>query len=102
MLATQQDSDDSEPETTACFLDFDSSRSRSPAEKFPVVRTPWTVGKENKLLELWQEHECLYSLSDKCHNKLEREKRWAEIAAALELPGEHVFVWWDKMFDMNY
>lgn len=47
--------------------------------------------KEDRFLELWQQHECLYNLSaDKFYDKMEREKKWAEIAALLELPGEKV------------
>ncbi|XP_033466660.2 uncharacterized protein LOC117246795 [Epinephelus lanceolatus] len=92
-LNTQQNSEESNPEDTAFSLDLDSGRSHSPAEKATIVRTNWSIEKENRLLQLWQQHNCLYDLSaDRFHDRLEREKRWAEIASALELPVEDVKV----------
>ncbi|XP_051272769.1 uncharacterized protein wu:fb74b10 [Dicentrarchus labrax] len=91
MLTTQQDSDDSEPDNTAFSPDLDSGRSRSPAENAAAVRTTWSVEKEDRFLELWQQHECLYNLTgDRFYDRIEREKKWSEIATALELPVEDV------------
>ncbi|GAA6234925.1 uncharacterized protein LOC108885274 [Lates japonicus] len=88
---SEQNSDDGDPESTALSLDLDSGRSHSPAESAANARTTWTVEKEDRFLELWQQHECLYNLSaDKFYDKMEREKKWAEIAALLELPVEDV------------
>ncbi|KAK7925262.1 hypothetical protein WMY93_007572 [Mugilogobius chulae] len=45
----------------------------------------WTLAKEELLVEKWQLHECLYNVSCKTyHNRVEKEKAWAEIAAELE------------------
>ncbi len=46
---------------------------------------------EENVIELWQEHECLYDISTKMYyNRAEKEKRWTEIANALQQPGELV------------
>ncbi len=38
---------------------------------------------------MWQEHECLFDISNEMyHNRAEKEKRWTEIANALQQPGE--------------
>ncbi|XP_029953718.1 uncharacterized protein LOC115393067 [Salarias fasciatus] len=86
------ESDYSELDSAALSADHDSGASRSSfAENSLITRKRWTVGKENKLLELWEQHECLYNLSsDKFHNKIERERKWVEIASVLELPVEEV------------
>ncbi len=35
---------------------------------------------EENLIELWQEHECLYDISNEMyHNLAEKEKRWTEM-----------------------
>ncbi|KAF4115304.1 hypothetical protein G5714_002793 [Onychostoma macrolepis] len=51
----------------------------------------WTEEMEEHLIELWQEHECLYDISTEMyHNRAEKEKRWTEIANALQQPVEDV------------
>lgn len=51
-------------------------------------RVKWTLEMEGKLVELWQENECLFDVSSKeFHIREEKEKRWAAIAAALGRPG---------------
>ncbi|XP_042364129.1 uncharacterized protein wu:fb74b10 [Plectropomus leopardus] len=90
-LTTQLESDGSNPENTTFSLDLDSGRSHSPADKVAIARTNWSVEKENKLLQLWQQHPCLYEFSaDRFHDRLEREKKWTEIATTLDLPVEDV------------
>ncbi|XP_073731832.1 uncharacterized protein [Misgurnus anguillicaudatus] len=50
-------------------------------------RKSWTQSLEQNLIELWQEHECLYDVSHEMyHNRAEKEKRWTEIANALNQP----------------
>lgn len=54
-------------------------------------RKAWTQGMEQKLIELWQKHECLYDVSHELyHNKAEKEEKWTEVANALQQPGKHV------------
>ncbi len=49
----------------------------------------WTEEMEENLIEMWQEHECLFDISNEMyHNRAEKEKRWTEIANALQQPGE--------------
>ncbi|XP_037611162.1 uncharacterized protein wu:fb74b10 [Sebastes umbrosus] len=90
ILTPQQDSEDVKPEIPAIPLDPDSGRSSSPAESVPAVRTTWSVEKEDKFVELWQQHDCLYDSADRYSDRLEREKKWSEIATALELPVQEV------------
>ncbi|KAI4900480.1 hypothetical protein NFI96_003965 [Prochilodus magdalenae] len=50
-------------------------------------RFSWTVDKEEKLVELWSEPECLFDVSSHFyHDRVEKE-RWTEIAEAFEIPG---------------
>lgn len=52
-------------------------------------RFVWTQELEESLVELWQEHQCLFDVSDDLyHNRAEKEKRWTEIANSLQRPGE--------------
>lgn len=52
-------------------------------------RKQWTQDLEQNLIELWQEHECLYDVGHEMyHNRSEKEKRWTEITDALKQPGE--------------
>lgn len=91
MMTTQQDSDDIKPENTAFSLNLDSGRSHSPAEKYVVARTTWSVEKEDKFIELWQQHDCLYNVSsDRFYDRMEKEKKWCQIAAALNVSVEDV------------
>ncbi|XP_076015487.1 uncharacterized protein LOC143007874 [Genypterus blacodes] len=54
-------------------------------------RVKWTLEMEGKLVELWQENECLFDVSSKeFHIREEKEKRWAAIAAALGRPVNEV------------
>ncbi|XP_061567664.1 uncharacterized protein wu:fb74b10 [Cololabis saira] len=56
-----------------------------------ATRRAWTQGMEQRLIELWQTHECLYDVShDLYHNKAEKEHRWAEVADALQQSVEEV------------
>ncbi|KAM6904503.1 uncharacterized protein FYW49_014592 [Xenentodon cancila] len=56
-----------------------------------ATRKAWTQGMEQKLIELWQKHECLYDVSHELyHNKAEKESRWTEVADALQQPVEEV------------
>ncbi|KAM9310164.1 uncharacterized protein KZ484_026107 isoform 1-T1 [Pholidichthys leucotaenia] len=51
------------------------------------LRPRWTIEKEDQLVELWRQHECLYNVSSKSyHNKAEKEKAWEQMAAALDVP----------------
>ncbi|TKS90226.1 hypothetical protein D9C73_024357 [Collichthys lucidus] len=91
LLTTQQESEDSEPENTALSPDLDSGRLNSPAESGASSRATWPMDKEDEFLELWQRHECLYNMSgDRFYDRIEKEKKWAEIARALDLPVEDV------------
>lgn len=93
-MTTQQESEDSEPENTALSPDLDSSRLNSPAESGASSRATWPMDKEDEFLQLWQRHECLYNMSgDKFYDRIEKERKWAEIARALDLPGESLFVY---------
>lgn len=84
MLTTQQDSDDTEPEDTTLSTDLDSANGAS--------RSTWSEEKESKFLELWQQHDCLYNmLADRFYDRAEKERKWAEIATVLELPGKCLF-----------
>ncbi|XP_056116082.1 uncharacterized protein LOC130091946 [Rhinichthys klamathensis goyatoka] len=50
-------------------------------------RKQWTQDLEQNLIELWQEHECLYDVGHEMyHNRSEKEKRWTEITNALKQP----------------
>ncbi|XP_048838557.1 uncharacterized protein wu:fb74b10 [Brienomyrus brachyistius] len=54
-------------------------------------RSGWTQEMEESLVELWQEHQCLFVVSDDLyHNRAEKEKRWTEIANSLQRPVEDV------------
>ncbi|XP_070708408.1 uncharacterized protein [Pempheris klunzingeri] len=91
MLTVQQDSDDAKPKNATFQLDLDSGRSRSPADGGGVFRAAWPVEKEDVFFELWRQHECLYNVgAKKFCSQLEKEKKWAEIAAVLEIPVEAV------------
>jgi len=49
----------------------------------------WTRQAEERLIELWQESACLYDISDAdYHNREEKDRRWREVADALQMPGE--------------
>ncbi|XDV47030.1 hypothetical protein PO909_016779 [Leuciscus waleckii] len=51
----------------------------------------WTSEMEDQLVDMWQHRECLYKVSCKeYHNRNDKERKWAEIAAALEIPVEEV------------
>lgn len=51
----------------------------------------WTQALEQNLIELWQQHECLYDVANEMyHNRAEKEKRWTEVASALQQPVEEV------------
>nr|XP_055049237.1 uncharacterized protein LOC129434331 [Misgurnus anguillicaudatus] len=51
----------------------------------------WMSEMEDQLVDLWQHCECLYNVSCKeYHNRNDKERNWAEIAAALEIPVEEV------------
>ena len=53
------------------------------------VRVRWTAEMEDCLIDLWQDHECLYNVSCKdYHNRYEKDKRWRQIASTLNIPGE--------------
>ncbi|XP_049323079.1 uncharacterized protein LOC125806764 [Astyanax mexicanus] len=54
-------------------------------------RVVWTEDLETSLVELWQQHSCLYDLSSSSyHDRQAREKRWQEIAGVLQLPANEV------------
>ncbi|XP_016295371.1 uncharacterized protein LOC107653215 [Sinocyclocheilus anshuiensis] len=47
----------------------------------------WTPEAEETLIELWQESACLYDISSAdYHNREEKDKRWKEVADALQMP----------------
>ncbi len=47
---------------------------------------------EENIIELWQEHECLYNVTSKTyHNRSDKEKSWVSIAEALNLSGKLAF-----------
>ncbi|KAK7132819.1 hypothetical protein R3I93_019151 [Phoxinus phoxinus] len=51
----------------------------------------WTRQAEETLIELWQESACLYDISDAdYHNREEKDRRWKEVADALQMPAEAV------------
>ncbi|KAI2649408.1 hypothetical protein ROHU_014990 [Labeo rohita] len=51
----------------------------------------WTPEAEETLIELWQESACLYDISSAdYHNREEKDKRWKEVADALQMPAEAV------------
>ncbi|XP_016373045.1 uncharacterized protein LOC107712335 [Sinocyclocheilus rhinocerous] len=57
----------------------------------PVVRTRWTSEMEEQLVEMWQQHDCLFNVSSKLyHNRSDKEKSWGEIASVLNVPVEDV------------
>lgn len=54
----------------------------------PYPRVQWTSEMEERLVELWQEHECIYNVSSKnYHNRFEKENCWIVIANALGQQG---------------
>lgn len=54
-------------------------------------RVRWTAELEDILVDLWQDHECLYNVSSKNdHNHYDKDKSWGEIAAVLSIPVEEV------------
>ncbi|TDH13772.1 hypothetical protein EPR50_G00036380 [Perca flavescens] len=56
--------------------------------KAAVVRVRWTTELEERIVEMWQQHECLFNVSSKqYHNRDDKEKSWGEIAADFDLPG---------------
>ncbi|KAF7200673.1 uncharacterized protein [Nothobranchius furzeri] len=51
----------------------------------------WTSEMEDQLVGLWQQRECLYKVSCRTyHNRNDKERSWAEIASALDIPVEEV------------
>ena len=53
----------------------------------PTLNT-WSEEKEERLVELWREHECLFDVSAASyHNRNMRDNSWRTIASALGLPG---------------
>ncbi|KAI4900990.1 hypothetical protein NFI96_032983 [Prochilodus magdalenae] len=63
--------------------DMEGSPARAQKPRFS-----WTVQEEEKLVELWREHECVFDVSSHfCHDRVEKEKGWTEIAEALKIPG---------------
>ncbi|XP_043086130.1 uncharacterized protein wu:fb74b10 [Puntigrus tetrazona] len=51
----------------------------------------WTPEAEETLIELWQESACLYDISSAdYHNREEKDRRWREVADALQMPTEAV------------
>ncbi|KTG01486.1 hypothetical protein cypCar_00016772 [Cyprinus carpio] len=51
----------------------------------------WTPEAEETLIELWQESACLYDISSAdYHNREEKDRRWREVADALQMPAEAV------------
>ncbi|XDV11462.1 hypothetical protein PO909_000400 [Leuciscus waleckii] len=56
-----------------------------------MSRKQWTQDLEQNLIELWQEHECLYDVGHEMyHNRSEKEKKWTEITNALKQPVEDI------------
>ena len=54
-----------------------------------IPRILWTPAMEERLVQLWQEHQCLFNISCKnYHNRLAKEKSWNAIAQALGHQGE--------------
>ncbi|CAM4674260.1 unnamed protein product [Leuciscus chuanchicus] len=46
---------------------------------------------EERMLEMWQQYECLFNVSSKeYHNRSDKEKSWGEIASDLNVPVEEV------------
>lgn len=53
-----------------------------------AVRVRWTSEMEDILVDLWQDHECLYNVSCRnYHIRTEKDRSWRDIAAALSVPG---------------
>ncbi|XP_051999394.1 uncharacterized protein LOC127655544 isoform X2 [Xyrauchen texanus] len=51
----------------------------------------WTIQKEEKLIALWGQHDCLYDrTSMSFHDKLIRDTKWMEIADELNIPVKDV------------
>lgn len=51
----------------------------------------WSPEAERALVQLWQQSACLYDLSAAdYHNREEKERRWREVAEALQMPSEAV------------
>uniref|UniRef100_A0A1A8JEE4 MADF domain-containing protein n=3 Tax=Nothobranchius TaxID=28779 RepID=A0A1A8JEE4_NOTKU len=54
-------------------------------------RGRWSSEMEERLVGMWQQRECLYNVSCKAyHNRNDRERSWAELATALDMPVEEV------------
>ncbi|XP_041850012.1 olfactory marker protein a isoform X1 [Melanotaenia boesemani] len=55
------------------------------------LKVRWTSEMENKLVELWEERECLFNVSAKSyHSRNDKDKSWQEIASAMQLSVEEV------------
>ncbi|CAM4575206.1 unnamed protein product [Leuciscus chuanchicus] len=51
-------------------------------------RRKWTVDKEERLVELWAEQPCLFDVNcHSYHDRVEKEKKWTDIAEAIDMPG---------------
>ncbi len=49
----------------------------------------WTIEKEDRLVELWCENECLYDITHpKYIDRQLRARLWEEMARVWEFPGE--------------
>ncbi len=65
----------------------------STREEMETYTTKWSSAMEEKLINLWQEHECLYNVNDNSyHNRTDKEKSWAAIATELNQPRKYWFV----------
>ncbi|XP_062239063.1 uncharacterized protein wu:fb74b10 [Platichthys flesus] len=54
-------------------------------------RAIWGQETEHSLIEIWQEHQCLFDVSSsQYHNRVEKEKAWREIAKCLQQPVQEV------------
>ena len=64
-----------------------ATKTTKTAKKTPWCA--WTREMEERLVELWREHPCLFDVSHELfHDRIEKDKSWLEIAIALQLPGE--------------
>ncbi|RXM95228.1 hypothetical protein EOD39_17113 [Acipenser ruthenus] len=53
-----------------------------------VPRKVWSLEIEERMVEMWQEHPCLFDISDiSYHDRSWKEQRWREIALQLQVPG---------------
>ncbi|MGH0115060.1 UNVERIFIED_CONTAM: hypothetical protein FKN15_074579 [Acipenser sinensis] len=57
-----------------------------------VPRKVWSLETEERMMEMWQEHPCLFDISDTSyHDRLLKEQREKEIALQLQVPGVYLF-----------